>query len=123
MTWEWSATSHVDAYCQPTMRGLQPTCSSETTRAVIAAVSVSVGRHRDVSLCSSEGSEVAVQYNLSASNFQDTVVSPTEFHSNAGQIGRAMHATVDSAQTTEKMLVMMALQEATIKQRPCCTLL
>jgi len=123
MTLDWSAINYVDAYWQPTMRGWQETFSSETDRAVSAATSVSVGRPRDVSICSSEGGEVTVRYNFSASNFRDTVSSPAEFQSNAAQIGRAMYATVDSTETTDKMIVKMALEEATIIKRRCCTLL
>lgn len=122
-TLEWSAINYVDAHCLPTMRGWQQALSRETDRAVSAATSVSVGRRSDVSICSSEGGEVTARYNFSASNFRDTVSSPTEFQSNAALIGRAMYATVDSTETTDNMIVKMALEEATIIQRRCCTLL
>lgn len=122
MPLEWSAINYVDTSSLPTMGVWQQTCSGETDRAFSDAMSISVGRRRDVSVSSSEDSYVAVRYNFSATNFRDTVSSPAEFQSRPAQIGRAMHATVDSSQTTEKMIVWMALDEATIPQR-CCTLL
>lgn len=121
MPLEWSAINYVDTSSLPTMGGWQQTASNETGLAVSAATSVSPARKRDSSVSSSEASYAPVRYNISSTDFRSTVSFPAEFQSTPAQIGSAMHATVDSSQTTEKMIVWMALDEATPQR--CCTLL